>query len=215
MGRSYVKIDGKLNYDSWIKGIRDGRAYVSDGKSHLFDFQVNDQAVGIQGSELKLDKAQTVRVTAKVSARLNVTPDETLRGKRYDQQPYWEIERARIKGSREVPVEVIVNGKPVASKNILADGTIQNLSFDVPIERSSWVALRIFPSSHTNPIFVTVGNHPIRASRASAEWCLKAVDQCWSQKAPQISEKERPEAEKAYEQAREVYRKIAAECEVE
>jgi hypothetical protein len=215
VGRSYVKIDGKLNYDSWIKGIRDGRAYVSDGKSHLFDFSVNDLPVGTQGSELKLDKAQTVRVTAKVSARLNATPDDTLRGKRYDQQPYWEIERARIKVSREVPVEVIVNGKPVASKNIFADGTIQSLSFDVPIEQSSWVALRILPSSHTNPIFVTVGNRPIRSSRLSAEWCLKAVDQCWSQKAPQISIRERPEAERVYEHAREIYRKIATECETE
>ena len=34
----------------------------------------------------------------------------------------------------------------------------------------------------TNPVFVLVGEKPIRASRRSAEWCLKGVDQCWSQK---------------------------------
>jgi hypothetical protein len=85
----------------------------------------------------------------------------------------------------------------------------------VPIERSSWVALRILFSSHTNPMFVTVGGRPVRASRRSAEWCLKAVDQCWKQKSPHISARERREAERAYEHARERYRRIVAESEVE
>ncbi len=31
-------------------------------------------------------------------------------------KPYWDIERARIGESREVPVEVVVNGFPVARK---------------------------------------------------------------------------------------------------
>jgi hypothetical protein len=50
--------------------------------------------------------------------------------------------------------------------------------FDVAIEKSSWVAVRILPSAHTNPIFVLVGGKPVRASRRSAEWCLAAVSQC-------------------------------------
>jgi hypothetical protein len=60
-----------------------------------------------------------------------------------------------------------------------------------------------------------VSDRPIRASRRSTEWCLKAVDQCWSQKAGKISAKERPEAERAYEYARQIYRKILAESEVD
>jgi hypothetical protein len=40
---------------------------------------------------------------------------------------------------------------------------------------------------------------------------LKAVDQCWTQKAPKIAAAERSEAEKAYEVARQVYRKIVLE----
>ncbi len=72
----------------------------------------------------------------------------------------------------------------------------------------SWVALRTLPSSHTNPIFVIVGGKPVRASRRSAEWCLKA---CWSQKAPKISAKERDEAAKACEHARRTYCRILAE----
>ena len=109
-------------------------------------------------------------------------------------KPYWNLERARIRGTRKVPVEVVVNGEPVASSELLADGQIRDLEFYVPIPKSSWIALRILPSSHTNPIFALVDGKPIRASRRSAEWCLAAVDQCWSQKAPQIREQERDEA---------------------
>lgn len=213
MGRSYVQLDGRLDFDAWLQGLKDGRAYVSEGKSHLMDFRVNGLLVGTRGSEIKLDKAATVRVTANVAARLDEQPNEFIRGRRLDQGPYWDVERARIGNTREVPVEVVVNGHPVAKKNIIADGAARELTFDIPLERSSWVALRIFPSAHTNPIFVIVGGKPIRASRKSVEWLLKGVDQCWSQKAPQIAEKERDAAAAAYEHARQVYRRLLAETE--
>ena len=67
------------------------------------------------------------------------------------------------------------------------------------------MALRILPSSHTNPVFVLVGGKPIR-SRADAEWCLRAVDQCWSQKEPRIRLEERGEAKQVYEAAKQAYR---------
>jgi len=73
--------------------------------------------------------------------------------------------------------------------------------------------LRILPSSHTNPIFVVVGGRPIRASRRSAEWCLQAVDQCWTQKSPRITESERAAAARAYDHAREVYTQIIAQSD--
>ncbi|MEO6183184.1 MAG: CehA/McbA family metallohydrolase, partial [Verrucomicrobiota bacterium] len=211
LGRSYVKIDGKLEYDQWCEGIRQGRNYVSDGKSHLMEFRVNDVALGEKGSELNLSKPTTIKVTANVAARLNEQPNPALQKLDYAKKPYWDIERARIEYSREVPVEVIVNGYPVAKKNIMADGNLQEVSFDVKIDRSSWVALRILPSSHTNPIFVQVDGKPIRASRRSAEWCLKGVDQCWSQKEKFIKAEEQEEARQAYEHARVAYGKILSE----
>ena len=89
-----------------------------------------------------------------------------------------------------------------------ASGAWTDVSFDVPLDRSSWVALRVLHSSHTNPIFVLVDDAPIRASRRSAEWCRLAVDRCWEMKAPLIREEERDEAEAAYEHARQVYDEI-------
>jgi hypothetical protein len=213
LGRVYAKIDGKLDYDKWVDSLQQGRTYVSDGKSHLMDFRVNGLLAGTSGSELKLARPESVKVTLKVSARLDEKPNEAIRALRNDRQPFWDIERARIGNTRQVPVELIVNGEPVARKNIVADGSLNDVAFDVQIERSSWIAVRILPTSHTNPVFIIVGGKPIRASRKSAEWCLKAVDQCWSQKSPRISEKERPDAEKAYEHARQVYRRILAESD--
>jgi len=47
---------------------------------------------------------------------------------------------------------------------------------------------------HTNPIFAVVDGQPIRASRRSTEWCLAAVNQSWTQKAPKIAPAELEEA---------------------
>ena len=68
-------LTAKLDYDAWVDGIRDGRSYVSDGKSHLVDFRVKDCRSGTNGSELKLKQPETVRVTAKVAARLDEKPN--------------------------------------------------------------------------------------------------------------------------------------------
>lgn len=215
LGRSYVKVDGKLDYDRWCEGIRQGRNYVSDGMSHVLDFRVGGVRMGENGSELRLAKPGTVQLSANVSALLPEQPDPAIRNRPYNQKPYWHLERSRIGATRNVPVEVVVNGYPVARKEVLADGTRRTLDFEVPIARSSWVALRILPSSHTNPVWVTVNDRPVRASRRSAEWCLKGVDQCWSQKRRFIKPAELAEAEAAYEHARQTYRKILAESEAE
>jgi hypothetical protein len=225
LGRSYVKLDGKLDFDRWCEGIRLGRCYVSDGRSHLPEFRVDPSppfghpsptrggAGGEVGSELRLARPGTVHVTAKVAARLEEKPEAAIRQRRLDQQPYWHLERARVGDSRRVPLELVVNGRPVARQEIEADGQLRDVAFDVPIERSSWVALRILPSSHSNPVFVLVDGKPIRASRQSAEWCLKGVDQCWAQKQKFIAPAEMEEAKAAYEHAREAYRRILSECE--
>jgi hypothetical protein len=215
LGRSYVKLDGALDYDLWCEGIRQGRAYVSDGKSHLMEFKVNEVALGENGSELRLNEPGIIRATAQVAARLNEQPDVSMRGRSYTQKPYWDIERARIGSGREVAVELIVNGYPVESRRIAADGRMQEIAFERKIERSSWVALRILPSSHTNPVFVLVDGKPVRASKRSVEWCLKGVDQCWSQKERFIAAGEKEEAIRAYDHARAVYRKILSETEAD
>ena len=221
LGRIYVKMPaGALDFDKWVAGLRDGRSYVGDGKSHLLDFTVGGVPVGEKTqtgeiSQLNLEEPNTVTITARVAARLGENSNPEIQNRSLDQQPYWDIERARIGETRNVPVELIVNGQAVERREIVADGKIVPIQFEASIDRSSWVALRIFPSSHTNPVFVIVDKKPIRASRRSAQWCLDAVEVCWNQKVNLIREEERDAAREAYDVASQTYQKILEESNVD
>ena len=218
LGRAYVKLDESqpLTFDNWVQGIKDGRSYCCDGLSHLYDFEINGLGVGEKkaggrASVLQAKGEEALKIRVKAAALLAEQPREEIRGLRLDQKPYWHVERARIGDSRNVPVELIVNGEAVAKQELPADGSVKNLQFNYKLERSSWVALRIFPSCHTNPIFVEVDGEPIRASKRSAQWCLDAVDVCWKQKEPRTRAEEKTAAAEAYEVARKAYRRIKKE----
>lgn len=218
LGRIYVKLgkDQPLDYDSWVFGVRDGRSYCCDGLSHLYDFQINGLGVGEKGADgrpgfLAVAGGQKLHVQVDAAALLEEQPRDDIRQRRLDVQPYWHVERARIGDTRTVPVELIVNGHAVARKEIVADGTVHDIEFDYQPRSSSWIALRILPSSHTNPILVEVDGKPIRASRKSAQWCLDAVDVCWNAKKGNIRESELPAAQAAYDVARQAYAKILTE----
>jgi hypothetical protein len=208
--RSYYKTDAPLNYDNYVAAIKSGRSYVSDGKSHIMDFAVNGKEAGVGDSEVSLQNAQSVAITAKVVAYLPAKQDsirEKIANTPIDITPFWDIERSRIDKSRKVRVELIVNGEAVDTTEITANGEVSDIKFNYKINKSGWVALRIFPSSHSNPVFVTVDNKPV-IEKKSAEWCLATLNQCWKMKEPNIRVEEKKAAEEAYEKARNVYRKI-------
>jgi hypothetical protein len=210
IARSYFKTERALNYESYVEAIKNGRSYVSDGKSHIIDFTVNGLEMGTKNSELALKGKQTVKVKARVAASLPAKQEEAeaaIAQSPLDVQPYWHIERARINSTQKVGVELIVNGQPVDSTHITADGTWTEVSFNYFLDYSAWVALRIYPSSHTNPIFIKVDSKPIGVKK-SAQWCRDAVDKCWKMKQANIRIEERPQAQAAYMKARDFYTKI-------
>jgi hypothetical protein len=218
LGRAYVNLDGHpLTYDAWADGLRDGRSYCTDGHSHLFDLQVGGLGVGEPGSGgrpsvLAAKAGQPLKITVRAAALLDEQPQAEIRSLAPDKKPYWSLERARSGKMRTVPVELVVNGWPKDKQTLVADGRVQDLSFEITPDRSSWIAVRIPAASHTNPVFVELDGRPIRASKKSAQWCLDAVDVCWDSKSPKIRESERPAAAEAYEVARQAYRKILAEA---
>ncbi len=191
LGRVYVRLDKKLDFNSWCDALAAGRSYVSDGRTHLMEFAASSSTTqqtveaGTNNSELKLTAPGTVKFHVKVAAL-------------YDDR-------------RKLPVELIVNGFPVATQDISSDGVEQTLTFEHALEKSSWAAVRVFPGAHTNPVFVMVDEKPIRASRLSAQWCLKSVEQCWKAKAHTYRADERATAEADYETAKNVFRSIVEE----
>ncbi len=207
--RSYFKTaESDISYEGYLDAIKKGRSYVSDGGSHIMNFAVNGLEVGTKESLLKLKKKkQKLNITADIAAWLpeQQTPFfATLAKVKVIDGYYWNVETARVDSSRKVRVELIVNGYPVDTTEIMADGKINKVKFQHTVDRSSWVALRVYTSSHTNPIFIELDGQPIKEKR-SAEWCIQALDQCWKQKEPNIRAAEKAAAKEAYEKARSIY----------
>ncbi len=213
LGRAYVKVSGTLTYDAWCDGIEKGRAYVCDGRSHFLDFTVGGVSFGDPNTQVNVSAPAQLPVTAQVAAYLPVTPNPAISGLPYNQKPYWHLERARIGSTRDVTVELIQNGSPVASQVITADGSVRNLAFTVDVARSSWVAMRIMGAAHTNPIFVILNGQPVRGSLRSAQWCRTGVDTCWTQKQGFIAAAETTDATTAYGFARSAYDQVIAESQ--
>jgi len=196
-GRVYVqlgKVD-RIDFPAWCKGLAEGRSYVSDGYAHALEFSVNGQPTA---GQVELEGPGMVEVRAKV-AFAGKLPLGTARGAALPTGP------TRL-------VEIVVNGKAVAAERVPADDQAHDLTFRVKVERSSWVALRQFPQLHTNPVTVRVGGLPIRASRDSALWCARCIEQLWRARGRAIAEHERPEAERTFQRAIKHYNAIAAEC---
>ena len=213
IARSYFKPAGNLSYDNYVEAIRNGHSYVSEGNSHIINFSVNGLEAGINKSTINFKAGEQAKISAKVIAILPPIQDDAgaaIARSAFTEAPYWNIERARVETSRKIRVELIVNGESVDTTEITADGLWNDVTFNYAINRSSWAALRVYPSVHTNPVFILVDGKPVR-ERRSAEWCRKAVDQCWKNKKGNIRPEEQNEAESAYNKARAVYEKIIEE----
>jgi len=197
MGRVYVqmgKID-KIDYTDWCLGIAKGRSYVSDGYGHALEFKVNDKSPGF--GDVMLDKAGNVKVKAKVA----FAPVQVL----------GTAVGGPLSTGKTRKIELIVNGEVAKSIDVDADAKEHDLTFDIPIERSSWVALRHFPSMHTNPVNVMVGGKPIRGSKRSAQWCIGMIEQLWRMREMNIIPAERTEAKETFEKVLKQYRAIVEE----
>jgi hypothetical protein len=216
-GRSYVQLEQRpvddAGYDAWVHNLMKGRAYCGDGRSHFLQFMANGRASG--ADDVVLAKAGSVSIEALVAARLEPVPTPETEAIRASIDGTWHLEHARIGNTRNVAVELVVNGVAVDRKTLLADGTPQPVKFNAAIARSSWVALRISPSGHTHPVFVQVAGKKIRASKRSAQWCRTCVDKLWDVKSPLMRDSEVPEAAQAYDHARAAYDAIVQESEVD
>jgi hypothetical protein len=229
-GRVYVRLPSplagegpgvrgqQLDYTAWCNGIAAGRSYVSDGYAHALEFDVNEVRPG--EGEVKLAQQGKVSIAATVAfaeetplavAHGGITPPAgksvvgdtvVLHGPRREEM---------LVGGQRL-VEIVVNGLPVASREVPADGKLHDLKFELPISRSSWVAVRHFPQLHTNPVNVIVADQPIRASADSARWCIEAIDLLWKNREKNIKPTEQDDAKAAFDRAREKYRRIAAEA---
>ena len=155
--RVYVKTDGPLTMQSWLDGLKSGRSFVTNGP--MPTLEVNGKG---PGETCELAEAGNVRVAVTVESYV----------------PFDKI-------------EVIVNGKVAAHDEIAAGDAaglrVSRLDVELPIGRSSWVALRVRgpdhplvfdgPAwAHTSPVYVKVAGQGI-ASRQDAEYFVDWIEQ--------------------------------------
>lgn len=149
--RVYVHIDGPLDYQKWIDGLRVGRSFVTNGP--MLEFKVNDK---LAGSVIKLDQAGTIRVKATGRSQFPLETGELI-----------------LNG------EVISKTKPNQKGELVFDTPIKVeqsgwIAFRVTgPKHADHHAQSLY--AHSNPVYLQVTNHPFGASM-EAEIFLTWID---------------------------------------
>lgn len=221
-GRVYVQMGQieKLDFAAWCENLGQGRSYVSDGFAHAVGFSVQGATPG--NSDVHLKEPGKVNVKAKV-AFSEETPEEVAYGQVIPEAGLRVVgdtvnlhsprTEKTVKGGMRL-VEIVRNGQVVAKAEVPADGKIHEVEFEIPVDQSSWIALRQFPQLHTNPVNVLINEKPIRASAESARWCAESIRVLWQNRQRFIVKEEQPAALEAYQRAIKRYEEIAKESPV-
>ena len=192
--RTYVDVEGRFNYDSWVEGIRAGRTQFSSGP--VLFFSVEDRGLG-----------ETIEVDGESSLRFKATV-ESLH----------PVDRLEIVVNGAVVANV---DNPDGKKSLSLDGTVDvNQSSWIAARAYSD---RLLPTqaqltgsgsplmAHTSPVYVRVDGEP-RTSRESAAYLMRICDQTirWAKTMARYhNEQQRAEVVALYESARAVFARQA------
>lgn len=186
--RVYVQIDGPFNYDKWIRGLGEGRSFVTTGPMLLA--KVNNE---FSGHTFKQSAAgKSYHATGSV---ISEQPIESL--------------------------DVVMNGRVVRTiepqnRRTAAGAFETTIDATIPIEESSWIALRCFEKrpdgrlrfAHSAPWFIEVEGRPLRPRQQEIQWLIERVKSEIERSKAVLSS----DALKEYEQALQIYEGIAREA---
>jgi hypothetical protein len=145
--RTFVHSGAKLDHRSWLAGLKAGRTFVSNAP--LLEFSIGGHGIG---DEIRIP-AGTQQMQVAVGLRSNVPIDH---------------------------LEIIGNGKVVATVPLDSDRMTAHDTIVVPVNGSGWFVLRaysdraetpvldLYPFASTSPIYVRVGNQPVRSPEDAA-----------------------------------------------
>src|SRR3989449_2751841 len=140
--RVFVHSGAKLDHKSWLAGLKAGRTFVTNAP--LLEFSLAGHGIG---DEIRLP-AGMHQLKAIVRLRSSVPIDH---------------------------VEIIGNGRVVATVALDSDRMTANDTVSVPVNGSGWFVLRaysdraempvldLYPFASTSPIYVRVGDQPVRS----------------------------------------------------
>ena len=151
--RVYVQIDGAFSYEKWIRGLDEGRSFVTTGP--MLQARANDRW---PGASFGLDGATALR----------------LRADARSEHPLEAIEL--IENG-----ELVRRFAPTNRRE--ADGYSNALTFEHRPQRSGWIVWRCFERrpdgrlryAHTAPWHFTVPGRPLLPRREQIEWLVASV----------------------------------------
>lgn len=182
-GRVYVQLDGALDYDQWIDGLRAGRSFVTTGP--MLEIQVDGE---LPGSTISASANQSLTMTGWIESPERIGLVELI-----------------------ADGDVIDAWTPAQSQQ--ANGVWRvEVDESVEKELSGWIALRCWEErvdgrprfAHTAPFYVSIEGMPLRAWRDETEYLLERVEQ----ELARSREKLDPESITEFEQAAEFYRRV-------
>jgi TolB protein len=190
-GRTYVRIDGPFSAHSWMEGVRAGRTFVTTGPLLLLDVEGH-----APGHEITLSETNSPSLRVRVEC-LSITSVDSL--------------------------QILVNGRVVETVHardplhLLHEGTVE-------LPRGGWVAARAlgpptpyigddYAFAQTGPVYVVRGGKRF-ISGEDVRFLHDTVDALWArvENSSWRSEAERELFFAAVQEAREVYRRLAAEA---
>ena len=145
--RVFVNSGPKLDHDAWLAGLKAGRTFVTNAP--LLEFALAARAIG---DEIRIS-SEMHQLQAVVGLRSNVPIDH---------------------------LEIIGNGKVVATVPLDPDRMTAHATVMVPVNGSGWYVLRaysdhaempvldLYPFASTSPIYVRVGEQPVRSADDAA-----------------------------------------------
>ena len=147
MNRVYVRTGGTLDQRRLLDSLKAGRTFATNGP--LLELTIAGRGAG---DELRLADG-THEVAARVSLRSNVAVDH---------------------------LEIVSNGEVVRDVPVAGDRTQADVEIRLPVTASGWFLLRarsdrsaypvldLYPYATTSPIYVTVGDQPVRSAKDAA-----------------------------------------------
>lgn len=153
-GRVYVEQPDGFSRENWLKQLNAGRSFVTTGP--MLRLTLDGKPMGTTS---KLDGAKTLK----------------LNGTAISDAPIDKI-------------EIIVNGivtkswQPTGSTKTDTGASRAEISLDIPVESSSWIAVRCFSNdggrlrfAHSSPFHVDVAGKPLVPRKVDADYLVKRV----------------------------------------
>jgi hypothetical protein len=191
-GRVYVECPDGFSYDAWMKGLNAGRSFVTTGPMLRATF--DGQPLGTIFREAK---PHAVQITGAAESLRPLTRIEVI-----------------VNGE----VARVVEPQNTGSSKLKGSAVTTSIDVQIPIEHSSWIALRCFERrerdgegagdrtfyAHTAPVHIEIDG-PVRPRRREINYLLERMDQEIARNRGVLADAEVAE----YEQALAIYREIA------